>query len=72
MHYVGTIDCFQAGIRPYKEDATWYLPPVTQDTTIKPLQLYHVAGLFGFLMIGVGLGIVVFIIELCMKKIKSL
>ena len=59
---------YQAGITHHKKDQTWYLAPVPEDTEIRPLELKHISGPLGLWTIGILLGIVTFIIELCRQK----
>ena len=58
---------YQAGITKQKKDTTWYLPTIPEDTEIRPFEIKHISGLLIFWIIGVGLGIVIFIVELVIK-----
>ena len=58
----------QAGIPIYKQNTLWYLPPIPEDSDLKPYELIQVSGPLGLWTIGTAVGIIIFIIELCINK----
>ena len=59
---------FQGGILNYKEESVWYMTPTSQTTDVSPLEILHISGMLGIWVIGCGLGVLVFIIEILTGK----